>query len=366
MFDALVIGGGFYGVAIASYLADKRHLSAIALVERESALLRRASLRNQARVHNGYHYPRSFTTAFRSRVNLPRFVDEFPTCIVRDFSQLYAISRSNSKVSARQFRRFCADIGAGLAPPPAAIRQLFSRTLIEDIFLVEEYAFDAAMLAERARDSVERHGIELRLQASVLSVERAPSGLFARIDPDDGESGLHCRFVFNCTYSGLNQLGGAFRQTRTRLKHEIAEMALIEMPDAIARLGVTVIDGPFFSAMPYPTRAAHSLSHVRYTPHLHWMDAAGDEPFARLRGHAGQSRADWMLRDAARYMPAIADARYLDSMFEVKTVLAKNEVDDGRPILFEQHEELPGCYSILGGKIDNIYDVLERLDAEPL
>ncbi len=25
---------------------------------------------------------------------------------------------------------------------------------------------------------------------------------------------------------------------------------------------------------------------------------------------------------------------------------------------------MPGCYSVLGGKIDNIYDVLEKLDAE--
>jgi hypothetical protein len=32
--------------------------------------------------------------------------------------------------------------------------------------------------------------------------------------------------------------------------------------------------------------------------------------------------------------------------------------------LFEKHSELPGCYSVLGGKIDNIYDVLEKLDAE--
>jgi hypothetical protein len=44
----------------------------------------------------------------------------------------------------------------------------------------------------------------------------------------------------------------------------------------------------------------------------------------------------------------------------------KNESDDGRPILFEKHPELPGCYSILGGKIDNIYDVLEKLDGDEL
>jgi hypothetical protein len=42
-----------------------------------------------------------------------------------------------------------------------------------------------------------------------------------------------------------------------------------------------------------------------------------------------------------------------------------NESNDARPILFEKHAHLPGSYSVLGGKIDNIYDVLEKLDAEP-
>ncbi|WP_238984992.1 hypothetical protein [Candidatus Glomeribacter gigasporarum] len=71
-----------------------------------------------------------------------------------------------------------------------------------------------------------------------------------------------------------------------------------------------------------------------------------------------------MIRDAGRYLPAVRDVEYTGSLFEIKTVLMKNEADDGRPILFEKYPELPGCFSILGGKMDNIDDVLEKLDAE--
>jgi len=71
-----------------------------------------------------------------------------------------------------------------------------------------------------------------------------------------------------------------------------------------------------------------------------------------------------MVRDVGRYLPAVLEAKYVESLFEIKTVLMKNEGDDGRPILFEKHSELPGCYSVLGGKVDNIYDVLEKLDSE--
>src|SRR5260364_371776 len=95
--DALVIGGGFYGAAIAVYLARQRGLKRVLLVEREAALLARASHRNPARVHNGYHYPRSLTTAYRSRVHSPKFVQRWPQAIQRDFTALYAIARRNSK-----------------------------------------------------------------------------------------------------------------------------------------------------------------------------------------------------------------------------------------------------------------------------
>jgi hypothetical protein len=118
--------------------------------------------------------------------------------------------------------------------------------------------------------------------------------------------------------------------------------------------------------MPFPARGLHTLSHVRYTPHLHWMDEPGLDPYERLRDYPKASRVDRMVRDTARYMPAVLDATHEDSLFEVKTVLRKNEGDDGRPIFFERHADLPGCFSILGGKIDNIYDILEKLDAEPL
>jgi hypothetical protein len=124
------------------------------------------------------------------------------------------------------------------------------------------------------------------------------------------------------------------------------------------------MDGPFFSMMPFPARGLHTLSHVRYTPHSSWMDAPGEDPYRRLSEYPRDSRVDRMVRDVGRYFPAVYDARYVESLFEVKTVLVKNEGDDGRPILFEKYAASDGLYSILGGKIDNIYDVLEKLDAE--
>jgi len=365
--DAVVVGGGFYGSAIAAYLAKTRGLSRVIIVERESELLIRASYNNQARVHNGYHYPRSFTTAFRSRVNFPRFVREWRQAIKSDFVKLYAIARNNSKVTAKQFERFCNEIGADIKPANASHKKLFEPGLIEDVFLVEEYAFDAKKLAGWALAELKEIGVEIQYSTHALSISRSSSnkGMTVTTQSKSGSiSSISCDYVFNCTYSGLNQFSGDFSGTQTDLKQEITEMALLKVPPELEEVGITVMDGPFFSMMPFPARGLHTLSHVRYTPHLSWEDIHGVDPYTQLDKYDCATRVDRMIRDVGRYLPSIYDAKYVDSLFEVKTVLVKNEGDDGRPILFEKHSDLPGCYSILGGKIDNIFDVLEKLDTE--
>ncbi|CAI8966658.1 D amino acid oxidase (DAO) family [Pseudomonas sp. IT-93MI4] len=364
--DAVIVGGGFYGAAIAIYLVKQRGFKRVVLVEREPGLLMRASYNNQARVHNGYHYPRSFTTAYRSRVNLPKFVRDWPNAVTQDFTKLYAIARRNSKVTAKQFDRFCREIGAKIQPAEPSLRTLFEPGLIEDVFLVEEHAFDSTKLASWAARELQDCGVQVHLQTSATAISNGQNKtLQVALKSEDGsEDLLTCRYVFNCTYSGLNQFKGDFPGTQTGLKQEITEMALMQAPPALEGLGITVMDGPFFSMMPFPARGLHTLSHVRYTPHMHWNDEQGIDPYQKLSQYERSTRVDRMVRDVGRYLPAVLDAKYVESLFEIKTVLLKNDVDDGRPILFEKHPELPGCYSVLGGKIDNIYDVLEKLDSE--
>ncbi len=364
-FDAIILGGGFYGTVIATYLAQTRKLKKVLLVEQEGSLMRRASYNNQARVHNGYHYPRSFMTAYRSRVNFPRFVHDWPQAVRKDFTSLYAIARRNSKVTVHQFERFCHNIGAKLQPAPAKLTKLFEPRLIEQVFQVEEYSFDSTQLAEWADRELAASGVEVRLLTKASSIIRQSHGpLTIALSSRGTESIAEANFVFNCTYSGLNHLGGNFPGTSLKLKQEITEIALMEAPPELKDLGVTLMDGPFFSFTPFPARGVHSLSHVRYTPHTNWLDEPNVDPYARLSSYQFATRAGRMARDSARYLPPIGKSKYVDSLLEVKTILVKNEGDDGRPILFERHHSLPGCFSILGGKLDNIYDVLEKLDAE--
>ena len=170
--------------------------------------------------------------------------------------------------------------------------------------------------------------------------------------------------MFNCTYSGLNRFAAASGLPPVPLKHELAEMALVRLPPELAGVGITVMCGPFFSLMPFPSAGLHTLSHVRYTPHGSWADPrpdglSADEVFAQIPKATGFDR---MRRDAARFVPAIARAEYVRSLWEVKTVLPVNEADDGRPILFRPDAGLANYHLVLGAKIDTVFDVLDRID----
>ncbi|RVT90516.1 FAD-dependent oxidoreductase [Sphingomonas crocodyli] len=365
---ALIIGGGIYGASIATYLKTQRGFSSVILFEREDRLLQRSSYVNQARVHNGYHYPRSFTTAYRSRINLPRFVTDFGAAIVKDFVKLYAIARLNSKVTSRQFERFCHEIGAFLEPAEPAHAALFNPRLIASVYVTQEYGFNTAVVARQLEEGLTQAAVDVRLSAHVSEVTNGPDGVRVRgyRGPDREPFEASGAFLFNCTYSGLQHGAGLGTGNAFGLKHEITEMALIEPPAALKGIAVTVMDGPFFSIMPFPDRGLHTLSHVRYTPHMSWREDGTELPYDVLDRYRRESRSDRMVRDAARYMPALAGRQAKDSLFEVKTVPIYTEGNDGRPILLSRDPNHGRIFSILGGKVDNIYDILERLDDEPL
>lgn len=91
----------------------------------------RASYNNQARIHNGYHYPRSVLTALRSRQSFPRFIKDFPQCVCDDFDKYYMVGKHLSKVTAYQFEKFCKRIRAYLEPAPSRIVNLTYKNCYE-------------------------------------------------------------------------------------------------------------------------------------------------------------------------------------------------------------------------------------------
>ena len=358
--QVVIAGGGFFGCSIAMML-HRRGWQPI-VVEDADRLLTKASRVNQARVHGGYHYPRSLMTAYRSRHNYEKFRRVYREAIVDQFTKVYAIGSLFSKVTANQFEVFMKRVGAPLKESPAAIQRLFNPALTEKTWIAQECAFDCSILREQLREQLEKAEIEVRLKTTVQAALPHPDGAIARLS--DGTE-IPCRMVFNATYAGLNRLTSASGLPLIPLKHELTEMALIDLPEELQGISVTMMCGPFFSFMPFPSMGLTTLSHVRYTPHAHWFEnaeAGAANPYDRFDAIAKTSSYELMLADASRYMPSLKGATYRDSLWAVKTLLPLSESDDGRPILFQRDSQLPSVIHVMGGKIDNIFDVEDEVE----
>lgn len=363
-YDFIVIGGGFFGLRIALYVREELGLDRVAVFEREPEAMNRASYVNQARVHNGYHYPRSILTAYRSRVSSRTWTDEYRDAIDDDFTHYYAVARKMSKVTARQFEVFAERIGASLAPvADPAVARAFS-PLIERAWEAEEWAFDSRKLREVVLGRIAAvGGIDVRLGEGVERISRTEDGLAVHTATGTARA----PFVVSSVYSQINSLHRASGIPPVPLQLEVTEMALVRLPERFRRSAFTVMDGPFFSIMPFPSRGLHTLSHVRYTPHLRWTDtdaAPDDRPIPTVDSlREGASTFREMIADVRRYLPALGTTEYVDSVREVKAVLANQDRTDSRPILVRAEPSLPGYVCIMGGKIDNVNDVLHEVTA---
>jgi hypothetical protein len=115
------------------------------------------------------------------------------------------------------------------------------------------------------------------------------------------------------------------------------------------------MDGPFFSYMPFPTRGSHSLTHVSYTPRktrtsqLREPETEDNSAFLRMK------------LDALRYVPAIREIEYQDSIFIDKAILTSSELDDARPVLIHEAGQQGRYLSVLGSKIDTVYDAVDSI-----
>lgn len=104
-YDKIIIGAGLYGLYAALFCAKKGEK--ILVLEWDEAPFKRATYINQARVHMGYHYPRSLSTAVKSAGYFERFHEDYPFCINSKFDKVYATSAKFSWSDASQFKKFC-------------------------------------------------------------------------------------------------------------------------------------------------------------------------------------------------------------------------------------------------------------------
>jgi glycine/D-amino acid oxidase-like deaminating enzyme len=341
-----VVGAGFYGLSTALSALESNW--DVSIFESRSGSMKAASEFNQARVHGGYHYPRSLITAMRSRNLYRTFINDYSSAVTENSLATYLIAK-NSKVSTDQFKRMAKVIGAPLRPIQSKVRDLIDWNSIDSGFSVEEAVFDASILRDLLTEKVYSLGGEIFFDAKIYSIEEDID--FVRVNLQNEINDPTYDAVAICTYGFTKGFSEELGFT-AEVEAEVCEMVVVELPKDLLHLSITVMDGPFWSVTPFPLRGGHILSSVRHTPHKRFSEPESANTY--LSRHVElKSRGALMLLDAAKHVPMMRDLQITDSLWGVKVIPRKRDHSDARPIMVKKSKRV---ISILGSKLDNVYD----------
>jgi len=365
-----MIGAGLYGLYSALF-CGKRGEDALVL-EYDDAPFKRATYINQARVHMGYHYPRSISTAVKSRGYFDRFNEDYGFCVNDRFDQIYATSSKFSWTSAGQFKNFCKNANIRCDEVPA--ETYFKPNMCDGAFLTTEYTFDAQILKNYFLEQIQKYpNIKIIYNAKIKSVEN--NGEYYIFTLESGEV-YQTGFVLNATYAGVNQIHALLGFPALQIKYELCEMILCETGERLKNTGITVMDGAFFSIMPFGKTGLHSLTSVTFTPHVTSYESvptfacqprSGGYCSPRYMGNCndcpGKPESAWTFMSllAKKYLKDEFEFAYTGSLYSMKPILKASEIDDSRPTVIRQYSDNPKFISVLSGKINTVYELDEEL-----
>lgn len=160
------------------------------------------------------------------------------------------------------------------------------------------------------------------------------------------------------------------------IKYELCEIILCETNDILEKYGFTIMDGPFFSIMPFGKTGLHSLTSVTFTPHttsydkmptFQCQDKSNGYCSPLYLGNCNdcvakpQTAFEYMAKLACKYLKDGYKFQYKKSLFSMKPILMSSEIDDSRPTVVRVYSKKPTFVSVLSGKINTVYDLDEVL-----
>jgi glycine/D-amino acid oxidase-like deaminating enzyme len=343
-----VIGCGIFGALTAIRLADKG--AAVTVFERNKEPLKGASYNNQNRLHLGFHYPRDDETAKQCIRGFQRFRDEFSEAVYDGFRNAYFIAANESFTSSKNYLNFCDRLGLRYEQvDPAAFEPPIHH--VEMGVVCEEAVFDSAVLAslvrerlnstqvvpcfERGVDGIYRDGTQFRLSMGAQVLGRFDS-------------------VVNCTYADVNRLTQQLGHPIQLHQYEYTIVPIIEWD--MLPVGITVMDGPFMTVLPFGNTGKFLLYHVEHSVIARTVSEQMPTEWLNDATIPSANKDKYLVFERLKaacsvFVPALSTARLVGFLQGPRIVLANRDDTDARPSLINKHED--NYISVFTGKIDH-------------
>lgn len=343
-----IIGGGIFGILTALEVAKKGY--PVIVFEKEKEIIMGASLVNHGRIHMGYHYPRDKKTVAQSLKAKTPFENFFGESVVKKINNYYMVAKEGSMTNHSDFLSFCKKMSLPYKTSWPSDLQI-SKEKIAISVKVPETILDA----NRKRDFLlkkisETDNISLMTNAQVVGLKKNSDGFIVNYKSDDKKKIANCVALVNATYGGINYINNLLGLPLQTFQYELCELPVTFTP--WKDTGWMIMDGPFFSAMPF----GYSKNHLFYDVELSVLERTiGKFPnfkFGKEYYDNEEIRTERFNKYKEKWKSWIGEiesCRHLHSMYVTRVILPKTEKTDARPTIIK--ELLPGFWQIFSGKI---------------
>jgi hypothetical protein len=331
-----VIGAGIFGCTTAIELSTAGF--SVTLFDKASDIMQAASGINQYRMHRGYHYPRSPETIRSSMEATPLFEEVFKDAIMTHVPHYYAIAKEGSKVSGEVYLEVLRTHGL-----PFEIETLpqVNADAVDVVVRATEHLYDPAKLRELVRERLIDAGVTLMLNREVHVDE------------------LHeYDFVVVATYAHFNSALKERTDAHRDYQYEVCEKLVVEMPDELKGMSLVVMDGPFMCFDPLGDTGYSVMGHVDHAIHQRSFGTYAQVPEylvpllnKGIIANPEYTNFEKFIASGTHFVPALAHARHVGSMYTIRTVLPKVDATDERPTIIESLDHR--VFTIYSGKVGN-------------
>jgi len=348
--DTVIVGGGIFGCLAAIELAQSG--LDVVLCEARSGLIQEASLNNQNRLHLGYHYPRDLETGKQCMRGFWDFKRRYKDAILDGFTNIYAISEFNSQVDFGDFLAFCKQLSL---PADVVDLEKFSPHLLqcEGAIFTQEAIYDSAVVAQLVMKELSACNVRVLLNSRVTDITETDTGFSVEAS---GET-ISCASIVNCGYASVNEIDSFVADNVAEVQYELTVVPIINWREGLPPIGITVLDGPFFTVLPFGKTGDYLLYHVEHTVTERHIGYNFPKEWNRRKDKAhaqvGRGVFNDMVESASAWLPDIERADYNGCLATVRATLPYVDSTDQRPSIIRKLPTKHPFFSVFSGKIDH-------------